>query len=314
MNIARRYGPYFIITAAILWAFDGILRRSLFTLPPISIVFYEHLIGLVIILPFVWPLLKKESLTKREWYTVGFISLLSGVLGTLFFTTALQRVNFIPFSVVFLLQKLQPLFAIVMARIILGERMDRWHIKWAGIAIFAAYFVTFPKGIVNLETGAGTIAAALFALAAAAAWGSSTAFSRRLLSAHSQTLITGLRFACTVILAGILALIIAPQTFAMAPSMGQVGKLVGIACSSGLVALWVYYQGLKFTKVSTAAILELVFPVLAVFIDIFLYDTILHWSQYAAAGILIMAVSRIASFDAHQAPATENNPTNNAVV
>ncbi len=310
MNIARRYGPYFIITAAVLWAFDGILRRSLFVLPPITIVFWEHLIGLLIILPFFAPLVAKEKITRKEWYIIGVISLCSGVLGTLFFTTALQRVNFIPFSVVFLLQKLQPIFAIIMARIVLGERMDTWHIKWSALGVAAAYFVTFPKGIVNFETGAGTIAAALFALAAAAAWGSSTAFSRRLLSDHSQTVITGLRFACTVILAGFLALIIAPQTFTTTLSTGQLSKLVGIALSSGLVALWIYYQGLKFTKVSTAAILELAFPVLAVFIDIFLYHTVLHWTQYLAAVILLISISRLAAFDANQNTAGENDTIN----
>ncbi len=36
-------GPLLIIIAAALWAFDGVLRRSLFSLPPTHIIFFEHL-------------------------------------------------------------------------------------------------------------------------------------------------------------------------------------------------------------------------------------------------------------------------------
>ena len=36
------FGPALIVLAAVLWALDGIIRRSLFTLPPIVIVFYEN--------------------------------------------------------------------------------------------------------------------------------------------------------------------------------------------------------------------------------------------------------------------------------
>ena len=106
-------GPVFIFMAAILWALDGILRRFLFDLPPITIVFLEHLIGLIIISPFFFRTWKKESLSKKEWGVIGLVAFLSGVLGTLFFTTALLKVNFIQFSVVLLLQKLQPIFAIL---------------------------------------------------------------------------------------------------------------------------------------------------------------------------------------------------------
>ena len=32
-------GPVFIIIAALLWAFDGLIRQHLYTLPPITIIF-----------------------------------------------------------------------------------------------------------------------------------------------------------------------------------------------------------------------------------------------------------------------------------
>jgi hypothetical protein len=56
------FGPLFIIIAALLWSGDGILRISLYALPPSVVVFYENLLGAIILLFFAtkWlPDLKK---------------------------------------------------------------------------------------------------------------------------------------------------------------------------------------------------------------------------------------------------------------
>ncbi len=119
-------GPIFILIAATLWAFDGLIRQHLYTLPPITIIFFEHLIGLIMLSPFVFKYVLKNRLTKREWWLVILIAILSGLLGTLWFTTALGKVHFISISVVFLLQKLQPIFAIASARIFLKEKVSKF--------------------------------------------------------------------------------------------------------------------------------------------------------------------------------------------
>src|SRR3989344_2982774 len=87
--LIMQFGPLLIFIAAVLWGLDGILRRSLFGLPPATIVFYEHVIGALLIAPFLWKAWKQETLGKKEWTALGLVSLLSGVIGTLFFTTAL---------------------------------------------------------------------------------------------------------------------------------------------------------------------------------------------------------------------------------
>ncbi|MEK7507905.1 MAG: DMT family transporter [Patescibacteria group bacterium] len=293
MKNILKYGSLLIIAAAVLWGIDGVLRRSLYSISPIVIVFYEHLIGAAIILPVFLKDKNRSGLTKKEWLAIIFVAFLSGVLGTLWFTTALLKVNFIPFSVVFLIQKLQPLFAIGSAAILLREKVDRRYIGWAVLSLAAAYFVTFKNGIVNFETGEGTIIAALFALGAAFAWGSSTAFSRYALLAHSNTQITALRFFITVPIALIFV-------FAMgqAPGLGsltgsQFFRLFIIALTTGMVALWIYYKGLKNTHVKISAILELAFPLTAVLIDIFLYKTILAPTQYIAAVVLLFAIYKV---------------------
>ena len=288
-----KYGPLLIVLAAVLWGVDGIIRRSLFSLPPSVIVFFEHLIGAVIITPFFFKHWKREKLQGKEWLVIAIIALLSGVLGTLWFTTALARTNFIPFSVVFLLQKLQPIFAIAAAAIVLKEKVTWRYGVWAAVALVAAYFVTFPNGVVNFGDGSGQLAAALFAVGAAFAWGSSTAFSRQLLLKHSHTLITALRFFITVPLALVFVFALGQSPQLGELSGGQFGRLLIIALSTGMVALWIYYRGLKHTEAKVSTILELAFPLTAVLLDIFLYKTFLQPSQYLAAALLIYAIYRV---------------------
>src|SRR3990167_5125869 len=250
-------GPIFILIAATLWAFDGLIRQHLYTLPPITIIFFEHLIGLALLFPFVHKYIFSTKLTKREWWLVVLIAILSGLFGTLWFTTALGKVHFITISVVFLLQKLQPIFAITSARIFLKEKLDQRYVKWAVLAIIAAYFVTFKNGYVDFSAGGGgkeTLIAALYALGAAFAWGSSTTFSKMLLGKVEAKMSTFFRFLFTVIITLPVLLLFGYGESLMAPTLAQFGYLALIAISTGMVALLIYYKGLEKTPVLISTI------------------------------------------------------------
>ena len=286
-------GPLLIIIAASLWATDGIIRRNLYVLPPVIIVFFEHFIGSLILAPIVIKGFKKEKLSQLEWGAIAGVALFSSLLGTLWFTTALLMTNYISFSVVFLLQKLQPLFAVITARIVLKEKITKKYALWAALALTAAYFITFPKGVVNLNTGDKTIIAALFALGSAVAWGSTTAFSRYTLLKHNDTFITGLRFWITTLLALGAVFIFGQQSHLMTVTWPQFGQFMFIALSTGMVALLIYYKGLKTTPVRVSTILELAFPFLAVLIDVVFYKTIISPVQIIAALVLLYAMYQV---------------------
>lgn len=282
-----------IIIAATLWALDGVIRRNLYSLPPITIIFFEHLIGLIILLPFAWKLVIKEKIGKREWILLSVIAILSGLLGTLWFTTALLKVHFISFSVVFLLQKLQPLFAIGTASIFLKEKISKAYLPWAGLALISAYFVTFPGGVVNIQTGEGTIIAALYALGAAFAWGSSTTFSKMLLGKVNSTVSTFYRFLFTIICSIILIVGLGYSSSLGVVTIPQYGWFVLIAFSTGMVALMIYYKGLRDTPVHISTILELAFPFIAIFIDKIMYGNTLALSQWLATFVLVYSIYRV---------------------
>jgi len=294
----NRNGWIFVLIAAVMWAMDGFLRRNLFILPPEVIVFYEHLVGLVILLPIVGMKMLKEKLTHREFIGMLVISLLSGLLGTLWFTAALVKVNFISISVVYLIQKLQPIFAITSARIVLKEKIAREFYMWAALALGAGFFVTFPNGQINWSTGSETVIAGLFALGAAIAWGSSTSLSRMILINRPYEVITGWRFLLTSIMAfGFVMFTNWGGKGLILPSNAQLGYLVAIAVSTGMVALLIYYKGLKSTKAQVSTIIELTFPVLVVLMDGLITRTWLALSQYLAAIVLLITMYKIIKLD-----------------
>ena len=115
--MSRRALPQLaVISAAVLWSLDGLLRQMLYNVPAFLIISIEHAIGALIFIPFLikgWKEILK--LGQRTWISVLWISICGGILGTFFYTSALSYVSYINLSVVVLLQKLQPLFAITLA-------------------------------------------------------------------------------------------------------------------------------------------------------------------------------------------------------
>ena len=289
------FGPLFIIIAALLWSYDGILRRGLYSLPPSIIVFYEHVVGFAILLfliPKWWPDLKK--MTKKEWLAMGAVSLFASTLGTIFYTAALGQVNYIQYSVVLLLQQLQPLWAIGMAALLLKEKITKSFILWAAVALVAAYFITFKDLTVKLQTGAGTLYAGLLALGAGAVWGSSTAVSKVVLNKVSFLTATALRFAIAPFFA--FGFIVSfGQTAALYQiTSAQWTSLLIIAFSTGMVGLAIYYFGLKKTPARIATICELVWPASAVFIDYFYFKNSLSLTQILGVIVLLFSIYQVA--------------------
>lgn len=295
MKFGRYYGSGAVVAAALLWSVDGLLRRHLYTLPAPVIVFWEHTLGLLILLPilaFTWRYFKQ--LTRKQWLAITVVALLSGAAGTILYTAALGRVQYIPFSVVILLQQLNPIFAITASALLLKEHLTKRFIMLSAIGLVAAYFATFPDIKVNFATGSGTIIAALFAVGAAAAWGISTAFSKYALKGTSSFHITAARFG----IAPLFALMFA----GMSGDAGAIGSitasefryLLAITFSTGLVALLVYYFGLKRVKASRAAILELAWPASAVLVGYFWLHQSLTWTQALGGLVLTGAILMIA--------------------
>jgi len=288
-------GPIFVMIAALLWSLDGLLRRSLFSLPPTTVVLFEHLVGLIIMVPFFTKkaLYETKNLTKKEWIVVGILGLFSGALGTIFYTAALAKVNYIQFSVVVLLQQLQPIWAISMAAILLKEKMSKKFFFWAILAIAASYFVTFRDLRINITPGNNTLIAAGFALLAGVMWGSTTSFSKILLKKVSYITATYLRFLAAPIFALIILVALGQTGSLVKVTLPQWTTLLIITLSTGMVAQLIYYFGLRSTEGKVSAICELVFPASAIFIDYFYFKNFLSWTQIIGVTIVLFSIYKV---------------------
>ncbi len=287
-------GPLAVIVAALLWSVDGLLRRNLYTLPPSVIVFYEHLLGFILLLPFLASSWRRfHDFSRRQWGALFVVSLLSGALGTILYTAALGRIEFIPFSVVVLLQQLNPIFAIAAAAVLLREKLNSRFILLTIVALAGAYLVTFPDMKVNLSTGQGTAIAALMAVGAAASWGVGTAFSKYALKGTSYTHVTAARFGLTAILSFIFVMASHSAGAVSNLTQTQFFYLLAITFSTGLVALLIYYYGLQRVAASRAAVLELAWPLSAVVVGWLFLGQGLTITQAIGALVLIATTYQI---------------------
>ncbi|OGK16915.1 hypothetical protein A3H80_02605 [Candidatus Roizmanbacteria bacterium RIFCSPLOWO2_02_FULL_37_19] len=290
-------GPLFIMIAALLWSLDGIIRTSLFSLPPTVIVFWEHLLGALVLIPFIFIKRKEISqLTRKEWIALGIISLFSGVLGTVMYTAALGKVQYIQFSVVVLLQQLQPIWAISAAAIILKEKLTKKFIYWAALGILSTYLISFKDLTINLASGNQTLIAALLALGAGFVWAVSTSFSKIVLHKVSYQLTTLLRFLITPLFAILFVFGFGNQASLLALDQSQWIRLIIIVFSTGMVALLIYYYGLRKTPARVSSIAELTWPASAIFIDYFYFHNSLSPTQIVGVAILAVSIYKVSQF------------------
>ena len=296
----QKYAPAVaVMFAAVLWSFDGFIRQNLFTLPSFLIITIEHVIGAIIFLPYLFTGWKEISnLWQRGWISILWISVCGGILGTFFYTKALSYVNYIDLSVVVLLQKFQPLFAIALAAMILKEKITKRFLILAGIAIIGGYFVTFgnsPMGTWNDKT----IIAALLALLAAFSWGSSTVLGKHALKRLSFKTVTSLRLTVT---AGItLFVLISTGQYELVSEMtiDHWKYIILIVMSTGSLALFIYYYGLNHLPASHVTIYELFWPLSAVAMDWFVRGNMMSSVQWLGALLLIGAILLLSRDNIH---------------
>ncbi len=222
-----------------------------------------------------------KNLPARVWLAVLAIAWIGSALATVLFTAAIRQGS--PTTAV-LLQKIQPLFAIVMARLILKEQWPRRFPWLAGLAVFGTYLVVF--GGVDLAISL-QFYAALLALGAAAGWACSTIWGRIATKELSFEMMTALRVTCALP-----ALLVAAlwQGQTAVPSSNQLASLVAIAAIPGFAALMLYYHGLKRTLASRATIGELAFPVTAALLNWVVLDVKVSALQVAGFGIVWAAI------------------------
>ncbi len=283
-----------IISAATAWGLDSVvLTPQLFNLNLGLVVFLLHLIPFLLMQVFLFKEYKKaRNFTASDWLYLLLIAIFGGAVGTLAIVKALYLVNFSALSVVVVLQKLQPVFAILIASVLLKEKIKKDFVLWASIAIVAAYFLSFGLSLPNLQTGSKTIYAVLYALLAAFAFGSSTVFGKKVLSKYDFQTVTFYRYGLTTAI--MLFSIIATKSLNLGSVTTQNWLILFIiAFTTGSTALFAYYWGLNHVRASAATIFELAFPISAVVFDYLINKNHLSIVQWLAIFVMLIAIRKI---------------------
>ena len=255
-----------IAVGAAMWGTDGILRVPLLDVAsPSQIVLLEHLVLLLYSVPAVvlgWRFFR--GLGAAQWVALLVIGWGGSALATLLFTTALDVGN--P-TVVILLQKTQPLFAIALAAILLRERLGWAYWPCFAVAMVGTYMISFGNLGPFTALGSAELLPAALALGAALLWGSSTVLGRLVLKDVPFYALTGARLLLAVpLLAGI---VVAQSSVGglAAGFASEPGRVILLALIPGLLALLLYYRGLTGTRASYATLAELAFPATAVVLN-----------------------------------------------
>jgi drug/metabolite transporter (DMT)-like permease len=286
------WGAISISIAAILWGLDGVvLTPRLYNLDVPFVVFILHALPFVIMQAFLFKHYRYiREFTFQDIMVLVLIALFGGAIGTISIVKALFLVNFKELSIVVLLQKLQPVFAIALASIILKERINKYFIIWALIALLGGYFLTFGLSAPDLRTGDRTTLAAMYAFLAAFSFGSSTVFSKLILQRYSFKTATFYRYGITAIIMFIYVLFAGKlDNFSEITRSNWIIFFI-IAFTTGSGAIFLYYHGLNRVKAILAIMCELFFPISTILFDYFINGNRLSLIQWISAGIMIFAI------------------------
>jgi len=316
-QLIDRYAVVFVAVAATLWATDAYFRNQLVQhLSATQIVVAED--GLVTL--FLLPVLFRSrgelrKLGARGWTAVGIIAAGAQALATILFTASFSiAAQHQLFAETFVLQQTQPLIAIALAWVVLGERRRPWFWPAAAVGIAGVYMVLFASDpfspVAALRNG--RLEVGLLALGAAALWASGTVLGRFALGSISFWSMTSLRFTLAL---PVLVVIVLVQS-----GLGGFGhyrvsdflpNLLAIALVPGLLALLLYYRALSKTPASLATLAEMAYPVAATLIATapppWGFNQPLYPAQVLGTGVLL-AVIFFLNWTRERAPAVVVRP------
>ncbi len=285
-----------IALAAMIWGGDLLLRPPALASgwSPGSLVLAEH--GLLTAV-FAGPLwagrASLRSLTRGQWALLLFVSWGGSALATWLYTLSFTLGA--PLTSL-LLQKTQPVFALILAGWALKERRAPGFWVWCALALAGAY------GLVGATTlpswGDVRWMQAGCAVGAAMLWGGATVAGRALTGSLSAATLAGARFALAVPALALLAFATrggGGHGAGSAGGPGSWGLLLAIVLLPDLLGMALYYKGLRDTPASVATLAEMCYPLTALVIGVSVQHARLGAGQWLGLALLVGSVLRLAS-------------------
>jgi len=290
-------GFFCVVLAGLLWAIDTLIRYPLLGsgVSAEKIVFCEHLFLSMIFIPLLFKETKKIGDIKLSTiFNFIVIGVFGSAIATLTFTKAFMLIN--P-SLVILLQKLQPIVAISLARIFLGEKVKPPFYFWAALSLVGGFLISSPDivpGLSELNFSVGLLSKKAITgygltLIAVVSWGASTVSGKKLTGqGYDEKQIMGGRF---IFGFAFMAFYLMTQFggFNLDWNFVVYGKILVMVILAGIMGMYFYYKGLKLISARVAALAEMYFPLSAVAINWVFLDAKLLPIQLVGGAILIVS-------------------------
>lgn len=278
---------WLVAVAAGLWGTSALLREPLLGmgLPAPMVVLCEHLVLVAATMPWLVPALRRFAAAATSTQVAAVvIGAGSSALATTLFTAAFLYGDPITPQV---LQKLQPVFALALAAVVLRERLRPRFWLFVVPALVGAWLLAFPH---PLQVGIAAATPALLAAGAAALWGAGTVLGRFIGAELSANDVTALRFGFGLVT----MLVIVTVRAAWVPvPLHAVPYVVALALVTGLLALSLYYRALRRTPASRATLAELAFPLTAAAVGVSVLGRSLQPSQWLGFAVVLVAVTAL---------------------
>lgn len=290
------YPAAWVVVAALIWATDTVVRPYAQGLSPANLVFFEHLLGLVLVTPVALVKYGRAlfRLNWREAMLLALVGLGGGVLGGVFFGHSAQAIG--P-GLPTLIVMAQPAAVVILAYVFLRERMDSAFFPLSFWVILNALLIAYPmlEQGVDPNLSEGYFMGLAMAVLAALMWAVATVSGKAALRTVPPLIAVFWRWAAATL--G-LAIALALNTQESFQPLGVVASawapLLYLAAVAGVVPMYLYYQGLRRIPASLATFLELAYPLGGIFLTVIVSDQPVSLLQLAGGFTLVIVLSFLA--------------------
>lgn len=293
-----------IVLGSLLFATDAIFReRALKALDPQAVGFLEHGIAFLCLLPWVFtkrrmevgqPLRARSGKVSRvDMLLFLAIGLGGSALGNTLFTVAVEKIGGAGAT---LFTMLQPAFVLVFAWFFLKERFSSFFgpcAIWVVLnMILLSFSQTARSDLPIMEENPEALKGVICACLATVIWGGSTVAGKALLNRYPNSVVLIWRWGIAFLFLGAVVFIRGvPLPWDRILQNDILFPLIYLGVVAQTVAYWVYYVGLRHLPASLATFIELLYPLVGMFLALGESGQRVTPLQLFAALTLLIAIS-----------------------
>jgi len=289
------YGVVLVLLGSIIWGVTYPLWRVLSQqIHPLVLTSITFLFASVLI--FVLKGLSAERLYKQfreNKLLLLILGLSSGVLGAGLVCFALSRIDS---GIVSILEKLQPIFTVLTARIFLGDLISCEKIPWMLVSITLAGIISIGNPF-ELSIKSPEILGLFAGVGSAIFYGSNVVTSKHLINMGiSAKDLVFLRMFIGGALSTVIVLCFTDTTDALSTiNFKSLCLIILTSYLSLVLAFELFFSGLKYIDSSTASYLELVTPVVAIMFGMIFLSERLDAYQVIALPLFLYCIFKLSS-------------------